>query len=114
MLYFYYKVINSTATDEFLSVSNTALFSDGVSSTIGTLVLINDALPEGNETFVVEIVDARFGAELGSLTTLLLTVEASDEPNGRISFDEVSIIIIIKTLTSPYEIFLNKGVTLSN
>ena len=82
-------MINSSATDDFLSVSNTAVFNDGDVSTTGTLVLINDAIPEANETFLVEIVDARYGAELGSQTTLLLTVEASDEPYGRISFDEV-------------------------
>ncbi len=90
LLCFSQKVINSSATDEFLSVSNTAVFVEGAVSTVGTLILINDAIPEGNETFVVEIIDARFGAELGSLTTLLLTVEASDEPYGRISFDDVS------------------------
>lgn len=65
------------------------MFNDGVSSTTGTLILINDAIPEGNETFLVMIVDARFGAELGTQTSLLLTVQASDEPYGRISFDEV-------------------------
>ncbi len=83
------QVTNSSAVDDFLSVSNTALFSEGQSTATGTLVLLNDVIPEGNETFVVEIVDTRFGAEPGSQTTLLLTVLASDEPHGRISFDEV-------------------------
>ena len=83
------QVTNSSAVEDFLSVSNTAIFSDGQSTATGTLVLVNDVIPEGNETFIVEIVDTRFGAEPGSQTTLLLTVQASDEPHGRISFDEV-------------------------
>ena len=50
----------------------------------------NDAIPEGNETFLLQIIDTRFGAEVGDVNTMLLTVRASDEPFGQFQFNEVS------------------------
>ena len=82
-------MINSNAADDFQISSNGVQFPDGITSADGTLILTNDDLPEGNETFTVRIVDARFGAEIGALSELTLTVRASDDPYGRFQFDQV-------------------------
>ena len=88
------KVTDSNAADDFEVFSNGVQFPDGVSSVDGTLILTNDDVPEGNETFTVKIVDARFGAEIGSLSELTLTVSASDDPHGKFQFDQVSLCVL--------------------
>ena len=55
-----------------------------------TVVIRNDAVPEGNETFTVEITGARFGAEVGERNTMQLIIRASDEPYGAFQFESVS------------------------
>ena len=57
----------------------------------------NDAVPEGNETFTVEISGARFGAEVGDRSTMQLIIRANDEPFGAFQFDTVNTIIYIIT-----------------
>jgi len=49
---------------------------------------VNDDIPEGNETFIVEIVSA-IGAVVGSPNTTELVIEANDDPNGRVQFNQV-------------------------
>ena len=54
-----------------------------------TLILRNDEIPEGNETFIVQITGTRLGAEIGSQNTMELVVRANDEPHGQFRFDQV-------------------------
>ena len=54
------------------------------------VVVRNDAVPEGNETFTVQITGARFGAEVGNRNTMQLIIRANDEPHGALQFDSVS------------------------
>ena len=83
------QVTNSTAADDFFSTNNVVFFGNGVTSASATLILVNDAIPEGNETFIVQITSTRYGAEIGSQNTLILVVRANDEPYGRFQFDQV-------------------------
>ena len=59
-------------------------------SASGTLFVLNDATPEGNETHIVEIISVFGGAIAGSPSTLELTIVASDEPYGRVQFSQVT------------------------
>ena len=54
------------------------------------MVVRNDVVPEGNETFTLEITGARFGAEVGERDTMQLIIRASDEPYGAFQFEPVS------------------------
>ena len=83
------QVTNSTAADDFFSTNSVVSFGNGVTSASATLILVNDAIPEGNETFIVQITSTRYGAEIGSQNTLILVVRANDEPYGRFQFDQV-------------------------
>ncbi len=67
-----------------------ASFDDGVTSSSVTAFIVDDALPEGNETFTVVIDDARNGAEVGLRNTMILVIQASDEPFGAVQFQAVS------------------------
>lgn len=60
-----------------------------MTSASATLILLNDAIPEGNETFIVQITSTRLGAEIGRQNTLILVVRANDEPYGQFQFDQV-------------------------
>lgn len=84
------QVTNSSASGQFLSVSNSANFQDSQTESNGFLILVNDAAPEVNQTYVVDIIDARFGAEVGPVDRLYLTIRDSDDPFGRIQFATVS------------------------
>ena len=71
------------------------MFPDGATTASAVLVLHNDAIPEGNETFQVEITNV-FGSggiepEIGSQSTMELVVLASDEPHGEFQFAEVRV-----------------------
>ena len=59
-----------------------------------TVVIRNDAVPEGNETFTLQITGARFGAEVGVRDTMQLIIRASDEPHGAFQFDSVRSVTI--------------------
>ena len=83
-------MINSTANEDFFSPNNVVEFPDGASTASASLVLNNDMIPEGNETFQVVITNAFGGAEIGSQSTMELVVRASDEPHGEFQFTEVS------------------------
>jgi len=54
----------------------------------GTLFVLNDDTPEGNETYIVEISNV-FGGGIGSPNTLELTILANDEPYGFVEFSQV-------------------------
>ena len=75
---------------DFLATTSVVSFNDGVATSDATLVIVNDNLPEGNETFTVTITDARNGAEIGIRNTMTLVILASDEPFGSMQFDSVS------------------------
>ena len=85
-----WQVLGSTVSEDFFSHSASVEFGDGATEADGILVLTNDLVPEGNETFTVRIADTRFGAEVGSVSTMQLTISANDEPHGEFTFQMVS------------------------
>lgn len=78
-------------TSDFLGTNIVATFANGVTQSSATVVIRNDAVPEGNETFTVQITGARFGAEVGDRDSMQLIIRASDEPYGAFRFDLVSV-----------------------
>lgn len=84
------QVTNSTATEDFFISTAVVFFEDGEISTNAVLALHNDEIPEGNETFILEITLTRFGAEIGPQNTMRLVVTANDEPHGQLGFSQVS------------------------
>ena len=82
---------NTSASDDFFNPSAVVTIPDGVTTVNTVLVLINDNIPEGNETFLVEITGTRLGAEIGAQNTMELVVMANDEPHGQLEFEQVEI-----------------------
>ena len=82
--------VTNTTTGDFFAGSASVFFNDGMSDASGTLLIMNDDISEGNETFIVEIVSA-IGAVVGSPNTIELIILANDEPNGHVQFNQVCI-----------------------
>ena len=59
------QVVNSSAVADFLNVNSNVFFFSGATTANGVLIVQNDAIPEGNETFLLRINEARLGAEIG-------------------------------------------------
>ena len=49
------QVVNTSVENDFFSSSVVVSFTSGETSADAVLLLRNDALPEGNETFIVNI-----------------------------------------------------------
>ena len=82
--------ILGTNGDDFFGTNVVAPFPNGVSRASAVVIVRNDAVPEGNETFTVQITGARFGAEIGERNTMQLIIRANDEPHGAFQFNSVS------------------------
>ncbi len=85
-----YPQIQNANDGDFLATTYVASFDAGVTQATVTVFIVDDALPEGNETFTVVIDDARNGAEVGLRNTMTLVIQASDEPFGALQFDTVN------------------------
>ena len=59
-----------------------------MSNANGSLSTVNDAIPELQETFTIEIVSA-IGATIGSPSTMVIVIKASDDPYGSVQFIQV-------------------------
>ena len=65
-------------------------FQDGTNRVSATALIINDNVPEGNETFVLTISElVPRTAQIGALSSMLLVIRANDQPNGMLQFDSV-------------------------
>lgn len=67
----------------------TVTFEPGQSSVETGVVVINDAEPEDLETFYVELVNPRFGADIGTQRELAISILTNDNAHGVIQFAKV-------------------------
>lgn len=76
--------------NDIFSDSLVTTFADGSSQTTATVVIINDNIPEGNETFTLTISGLSSGAQTGTRPSMQLIIRASDEPYGSFQYNTVS------------------------
>lgn len=82
-----FRVINGTAKEheDFEVLSTTAILVDGAGSVDLPVRIINDNVPESNETFYIELLkQITGGGVLGtdSTTMAVVNIQASDDPVG--------------------------------
>lgn len=65
------QVTNASVETEFYSSSTVVSFTSGQTTANAVLLLINDEVPEGNETFIVEITGANPRIEVDFLSLFL-------------------------------------------
>ena len=73
---------------DFFANESVAFFNDGSSQTAAVVTVVNDNLPEGNETFIWRIVDTGL-ASVGSRSSTEVIISASDQPHGVFQFNTV-------------------------
>lgn len=73
---------SATAGGDFTVVSGTLTFGPGVTQQTITIPIVDDAVYEGSESFVVQLTNPTNGALLGSIATHLVTISENDAPSA--------------------------------
>ena len=91
-----YVVRAGTASLEDVSeatASGTVQFMSGEQRVTFEIEIINDAIPELDEEFTVELVSATDGVELGDSLNINVTILANDDINGVFFFSNTSLLV---------------------
>ena len=75
------------------TASGSVQFADGQQRATFTVDIVNDALPELDEVFVVELESATDGAEIGNQNVIIVTILANDDINGVFFFSNTSLLV---------------------
>ncbi|XP_058231364.1 adhesion G-protein coupled receptor V1 isoform X3 [Hemibagrus wyckioides] len=79
--------------DDFTPSSGNLTFQDGQESAMIEISIIDDAVVESTETFLVKLTQVIGGARLGTDTSVLVNIPANDSPLGRFGFQELTITV---------------------
>ncbi|MDT4966986.1 MAG: hypothetical protein QOJ64_1723 [Acidobacteriota bacterium] len=83
----HYATASGTATagQDFTDISGTLTFLDGEASKAITIPIVDDATPEGDETFNISLNNPAGGATLGGITQAQLIIQDNELPTVSIS-----------------------------
>ncbi|ETE65236.1 G-protein coupled receptor 98, partial [Ophiophagus hannah] len=86
--------ITATAGEDYSVASSDVVLLEGETSKAVPIYIINDINPEREESFFVQLLNQTTGgAQLGSLTQAVITIEASDDPFGSFVFQTTNIVV---------------------
>lgn len=90
-----YMVNEDTATnaDYALGLTNTITFETGQESANLTINIVDDQIPELNESFEVILVDAIGGGEIGQPSSATVIILSNDDVNGVFFFADNSLLV---------------------
>lgn len=91
-----YVVRAGTASLQDISeatASGTVQIMSGQERATFDIDIFNDAIPEPDEMFTVELVSASDGVQLGNVRTIEVTILANDDINGVFSFSNTSLLV---------------------
>lgn len=75
------------------TASGTVQFIDGQQRATFMIDIVNDAVPELDEVFTVELESATDGAQIGNQNVITVTILANDDINGVFSFSNTSLLV---------------------
>ena len=78
----------------FSFLLQTLIFSDSQRILTYEIEIVDDVIPEGNESFVVLLNNPSAGLELGNITMATVTIASNDDAHGRLSFNNELLIEI--------------------
>jgi ribosomal protein L35AE/L33A len=82
---------SATAGSDYTAASGTLNFADGQTSTTFTVNITDDAIFEGNETFMVALSSPTGGATLGNPATTTVTIVDNEQPQpGQLQFSNAT------------------------
>ncbi|XP_066912895.1 adhesion G-protein coupled receptor V1-like isoform X2 [Clytia hemisphaerica] len=96
-----YTPISAIPNVDYQTQMTYVSFADGQNTTTIDVRLIDDATPEKQESFIIDLDSITEGnAQLSNTTRLTVTIETSDNPNGLIGLFNVSDYVIQNPLTN--------------
>ena len=101
-----FHVTNGTAHygQDFNVSGGEVLFASGQRQAKLTIPILDDSIPEQRETFTVRLLSATNGAKLGSKSSVVITIETSDNPQGLFGFvNETSLVLDNPNVTSQFK-----------
>ncbi|XP_057301693.1 adhesion G-protein coupled receptor V1-like isoform X2 [Hydractinia symbiolongicarpus] len=98
---FTYTPISATINSDFMINITSITFLPGQNMSSIPVQLLDDAVPEGKETFELYLQNVIGKAMLGNKTQLIVVIETSDNPHGLFGFFNVSAEIYIQNPLSP-------------
>ena len=76
---------------DFSAPSSPMIIPPGVSSAIISIPIIDDTVPEFQESFSIMLTGVGNGGRLGDETTAVVIIDASDNPTGRVRFSSTDV-----------------------
>ncbi|NXF82786.1 GPR98 protein, partial [Sclerurus mexicanus] len=86
-VFFYAQNLEAQLGLDFNVTSRTLFFADGERNKSVVVTIIDDDIPEGVEKFQLILTNPSLGLELGKNTTATITIVASDDGHGVLSFN---------------------------
>lgn len=84
---------SATSADYVLPASPLLVFASGVEEVNITISIVNDQLPESDEMFQLVLRNAMGGAEIGTASSITITIPGNDDVNGIFSFADSSLLV---------------------
>ncbi len=81
--------MNSSAQADVIGLTQNALFQANQPSASCTYTIAEDAIPEANETFAVELTVSQGSGSVVAPSVAYLTISANDDAFGIVGFNEV-------------------------
>ncbi|XP_043565048.1 adhesion G-protein coupled receptor V1 isoform X2 [Chiloscyllium plagiosum] len=86
--------MTARAGEDYSIASSDVLLLEGETSKAVPIYLLNDRIPELEESFRIELInETTGGAVLGAVTQATITIEASDDPYGTFAFERTEFIV---------------------
>ncbi|XP_059825311.1 adhesion G-protein coupled receptor V1 [Hypanus sabinus] len=105
--------MTARAGEDYSIASSDVILLEGETSKAVPIYLLNDMLPEPEESFHVKLInETTGGAVLGAITLATVTIEASDDPYGSFVFEGTELIVAepeSKTTVITLQVVRNAG-----
>ena len=82
-------VLADRANSDYFPRRVNLTFAPGESELSFSTVIVNDVIPEIDESFVVRISDPEGGARIGQVNAITMVILTNDDAHGLVGFDEV-------------------------
>lgn len=90
---------SAMAADYSMSSSDVLVFESGKDTVVITIDIVDDQTPEQDETFQVVLMNPMNGAEIGTLSSVAVTILGNDDINGVFFFGDSSLLVSLVGLS---------------
>ncbi|XP_048584248.1 adhesion G-protein coupled receptor V1 isoform X2 [Nematostella vectensis] len=106
IVYVLCKLVNGTTLDDFGNKEVIRKFTDGMTSDSCDFETVDDAIPEGNETYTIQLSIMAGAGEIRDPSSTKITILANDKGFGVIGFSESGEVSVSEGAASPVSLKL--------